>query len=184
MKIKYIFGLALATTLFASCSEDMLDSINEREASKTADKVAAKFQLTDAEVATAYSTVNGSYAWYVSSYTEQLFGTGNNQLKNAELRNANETAASTTFNNEWNATYSNLYNINQMIQKCSEGGINSDQTDILVKAESEACKADPASGTVNCKFVGVAVALNEITYSQDKSLLMMAYQKYRESMKD
>lgn len=131
MKIKYIFGLALATTLFASCSEDMLDSINEREASKTADKVAAKFQLTDAEVATAYSTVNGSYAWYVSSYTEQLFGTGNNQLKNAELRNANETAASTTFNNEWNATYSNLYNINQMIQKCSEGGINSDQTDIL-----------------------------------------------------
>ena len=27
-------------------------------------------------------------------------------------------------------------------------------------------------------------ALDDITYSQDKSLLMMAYQKYRESIKD
>ena len=54
----------------------------------------------------------------------------------------------------------------------------------VMKADSEECKADPESGTVTCKFVGVAVALNEITYSQDKSLLMMAYQKYRESMKD
>ena len=54
----------------------------------------------------------------------------------------------------------------------------------VMNADSEECKADPESGTVTCKFVGVAVALNEITYSQDKSLLMMAYQKYRESMKD
>ena len=54
----------------------------------------------------------------------------------------------------------------------------------VMKAETDACFADPATGTVNCKFVGVAVALNDITYSQDKSLLMMAYQKYRESMKD
>ena len=53
----------------------------------------------------------------------------------------------------------------------------------VMKADSEACCADPETGTVTCKFVGVAVALNEITYSQDKSLLMMAYQKYRESMK-
>ena len=131
MKIKYLFGLALAATLFVSCSEDMLDRINENETSKTTDKVAAKFQLTDAEVATAYSTVNGAYAWYVSSYTEQLFGTGNNQMKNTELRNINETAAATTFNNEWNATYSNLYNIYHMIVKCSEGGINAGQKDLL-----------------------------------------------------
>lgn len=135
MKIKYLFGLALTATLFASCSEDMLDRINEDETSKTADKVAAKFQLTDAEVATAYSTVNGAYAWYVSSYTEQLFGTGNNQMKNTELRSVNETAAATTFNNEWNSTYSNLYNINQMIEKCSEGGTNSAQKDVLGMAQ-------------------------------------------------
>ena len=135
MKVKYSIGFALAVTLFVSCSEDMLDRINERETSKTANKVAAKFQLTDAEVATAYGTVNGAYAWYVSSYTEQLFGTGNNQMKNTELRNTNETAASTTFNNEWNSTYANLFNINQMIEKCSDGGINSSQKDILGMAQ-------------------------------------------------
>ena len=117
MKIKYLFGLALATVLFSSCSEDMLDRINKDETSKSPEVVPSKFQLTDAEVATAYSTVNGAYAWYVSSYTEQLFGTGNNQMMKAELRNTSETASSATFNNEWNSTYSNLHNLYQMIEK-------------------------------------------------------------------
>ena len=48
---------------------------------------------------------------------------------------------------------------------------------------SEECKAFPESGTIDCKFIEVAKALEEITYSQDKSLLMMAYQKFRESVK-
>ena len=135
MKMKYLFGLALATMLFSSCSENLMDRVNRKETSKTADKVAAKFQLTDAEVATAYSTVNGAYAWYVSSYTEQLFGTGNNQMMKAELRNPSETASATTFNNEWNSTYLNLHNIYQMIEKCSEGGINASQSDLLGMAQ-------------------------------------------------
>ncbi len=54
----------------------------------------------------------------------------------------------------------------------------------VMKTESEECKAFPDSGTVECRFVEIAKALDEITYSQDKSLLMMAYQKYRESIKD
>ena len=54
----------------------------------------------------------------------------------------------------------------------------------VMESESEECKAFPESGTIECKFVEVARALDEITYSQDKSLLMMAYQKYRESIKD
>ena len=54
----------------------------------------------------------------------------------------------------------------------------------VMEAASEACRAFPESGTVGCKFVEIAKALDEITYSQDKSLLMMAYQKYRESIKD
>ena len=114
MKIKYLFGLVLATMLYSSCSEDMMDRINKDETSKTADRVGAQFQLTDAEVATAYSVVNGAYAWYVSSYTEQLFGTGNNQLLKIEQRQVSEVAGATTFNNEWNATYSNLMNLKQM----------------------------------------------------------------------
>ena len=133
--MKYLYGLALATMLFSSCSENLMDRVNRKETSKTADKVAAKFQLTDAEVATAYSTVNGAYAWYVSSYTEQLFGTGNNQMMKAELRNPSETASATTFNNEWNSTYLNLHNIYQMIEKCSEGGINASQSDLLGMAQ-------------------------------------------------
>lgn len=54
----------------------------------------------------------------------------------------------------------------------------------VMETGSDECKADPESGTIDCKFVGVANALEEITYSQDKSLLMMAYQKYRESIKN
>ena len=135
MKMKYLYGLALATMLFSSCSENLMDRVNRKETSKTADKVAAKFQLTDAEVATAYSTVNGAYAWYVSSYTEQLFGTGNNQMMKAELRNPSETASAATFNNEWNSTYLNLHNIYQMIEKCSEGGIDADKSDLLGMAQ-------------------------------------------------
>ncbi|MCR4775531.1 MAG: NUDIX domain-containing protein [Saccharofermentans sp.] len=38
----------------------------------------------------------------------------------------------------------------------------------------------PETGTVNAKFESVEKAINRITYSQDKALLMMAYQKYRE----
>lgn len=135
MKIKYLFGIALATMLYSSCSEDIMDSINKDETSKTADKVGAKFQLTDAEVATAYSVVNGSYAWYVSSYTEQLFGTGNNQLLKIEQRVVSEVAGATTFNNEWNATYSNLMNLTQMIEKCSAGGIDEGKNDLLGMAQ-------------------------------------------------
>jgi hypothetical protein len=135
MKIKYLFGLVLATMLYSSCSEDMMDRINKDETSKTGDRVGAQFQLTDAEVATAYSVVNGAYAWYVSSYTEQLFGTGNNQLLKIEQRQVSEVAGATTFNNEWNATYSNLMNLTQMIEKCSEGGPDAGKDDLLGMAQ-------------------------------------------------
>ena len=54
----------------------------------------------------------------------------------------------------------------------------------VMESKADTCKAFHESGTVDCKFVEVDKALDEITYSQDKSLLMMAYQKYRESLKD
>ena len=112
-----------------------MDRINEDETSKKPEMVPAKYQLTDAEVSTAFSLVNGAYAWYVSSYTEQLFGTYNNQLMRAELRNPSETASSTTFNNEWNSTYGNLHNLYQMIEKCSEGGLDEGKSDLLGMAQ-------------------------------------------------
>ncbi len=112
-----------------------MDRINKDDHNPPVDLVDAKFQLTDAVTGTGYSTWAGQYAWSVSSYTEQTFGTGNNQAMKTELRNRAETAASTSFNNEWNATYGNLMNIRQMIDKCAEGNINSGQKDILGMAQ-------------------------------------------------
>ena len=136
MKMKYLFAVSLASLMMMSCSEDVMDRINEDKAHPAAAAVDAKYQITDAEVASAYSIVNGSYAWYVSSYTEQIFGTGNNQLKNVELRLIGETAAAATFNNEWNATYLNLFNLNQIIEKCGEGGVSEGQSDVLGMAQT------------------------------------------------
>lgn len=55
-------------------------------------------------------------------------------------------------------------NISWFVMKAEEG-------DIVINAET---------GTVNARFEVVEKALNRITYSQDKALLMMAYQKFRE----
>ncbi|MGN0282121.1 MAG: SusD/RagB family nutrient-binding outer membrane lipoprotein [Prevotella sp.] len=98
-----------------------MDNINKDNAHPSPEIVSAKFQLTDAIMSTGFTTVSGAYAWYVSSLTEQEFGTGNNQLMKAELRNSQEWAASTTFNNEWNGTYGNLMNIRQIISKTIDG---------------------------------------------------------------
>lgn len=135
MKIKYYFGIALAALSLASCSENLLDDINKDEAHSGLNVVNAKFQITDAEIATVYNTLCGSYAWYVSSFTEQEFGTGNNQLKNVEIRKVAEMAGSTVFNNEWNSTYSNLFNIANIRKKC-ESGVNVGQYDLLGMAET------------------------------------------------
>lgn len=126
-KLLYIATLGLAV---AACSEDTMDKINEDHSHPQPGAVNARFQVTDATISTAYTTWGGNYAWYASTFTEQTFGTGNNQLMKAELRQRTETAASTTYNNEWNGTYGNLMNIKQIIEKCQEGGINAGQSDI------------------------------------------------------
>lgn len=126
-KFLYIAFLGLMAT---SCTEDTMDDINKNQANPPASVVNAKFQVTDAVVSTGFSSWGGAYAWYVSSYTEQTFGTGNNQAMKAELRQRGETAASTTFNNEWGSTYLNLENILQILQKTEEGGLNAGQSDI------------------------------------------------------
>lgn len=131
MKIKYMLGLAFAALFVSSCTEDQMDTINKDLRHPSTEIVNGKFQLTDGMVSTVYSTLCGAYGWYVSSYTEQLFGTGNNQLKNTELRKLSEIAASSTFNNEWNGTYLNLNNLVLLRKKCQEGGVNAGQYDVL-----------------------------------------------------
>ena len=100
-----------------------MDRINRDEAHPGIN-LNARLQLTETEVSTVYSTLCGNYAWYVSSFTEQLFGTGNNQLRQVEARNTSEVAGSPVFENEWNSTYLNLHNLSLLRNKCQEGGVN------------------------------------------------------------
>lgn len=84
MNFKNIFGIlaiSAVSMMTASCSEDTMDRINTDEAHPGASVVSAKFQLTDAIVSSVFTTNTGNFAWYVASYTEQILGTGNNQLK-------------------------------------------------------------------------------------------------------
>ncbi len=45
-----------------------------------------------------------------------------NQSYNAEIRSG-EPTSSTTYNNSWNTIYNNLYNLKDIIEKCSDGGV-------------------------------------------------------------
>ena len=134
---KYIV-MAMSVALFGmtSCSEDQLDEVNKNYKYPAANVVPAHLQITDAIMATAFHTTSGDYSFYLSSLTEQQVGTGNNQFMKAELRNAGEIAAPSTFDNVWNSTYSNLLNIKEMIDKvekniASSGG----QLDVLGAAQ-------------------------------------------------
>lgn len=134
---KYIV-MAMSVALFGmtSCSEDQLDEVNKNYKYPAANVVPAHLQITDAIMATAFNTTSGDYSFYLSSLTEQQVGTGNNQFMKAELRNAGEIAAPSTFDNVWNSTYSNLLNIKEMIDKvekniASSGG----QLDVLGAAQ-------------------------------------------------
>ncbi len=136
MKKQILFTLSVAMLAFSACSDDTMDKINKDTHHPTAEIVSARLQLSEAIMSTAFSTVSGDYAFYTSSLTEQLVGSGNNQLMKAELRQSVELAASTTFNNVWGSTYSNLMNLQQMIEKV-EGDIASSggMLDILGAAQ-------------------------------------------------
>lgn len=133
---KHIIIACASLMTFASCSEGTMDYINKDTSNPPVEIVPAKFSLTDAIMGTSFSTVSGSYAFYASTFTEQEFGTGNDQFRNAELRLKSEVAAATTYNNEWNQTYSTVANLRNIIKKTSEGGLNSTQIDILGMAQT------------------------------------------------
>ncbi len=133
---KYILTLSIILLGFVACNEDTLDTINKDKQHPSPDAVPAFLQLSEAIMSTGFSTVSGDYAFYLSSLNEQEIGVGNNQLKEAELRNSNEWAASTTFNNVWNSTYGNLKNIREIIRKITtEVPGNIGQYDLLGMAQ-------------------------------------------------
>lgn len=135
MKLKYLLIALLALT-FTSCSEDLMDRINEDKANPASETVSGQLVMPGAIMSTAFNTISGNYAWYISSFTEQEFGTGNNQLMRTEVRNTSEYSASSCFNNEWNDTYSTLKGLKEVIDKCGPGGLNDGQPDLLGMAQT------------------------------------------------
>ncbi len=114
-------GLIVALVLsfsVTSCSEDIMDSINE-DINHTK-SVQAKFILADVITSTAFNNIGGDINTYTSVYVEHEAGT-HNQMWRAEHRQTEPTASS-TFNNVWGTAYSALRNARIIIDKCSTGG--------------------------------------------------------------
>lgn len=120
MRRQILIILSIVFLGTTACTEDVLDRINKDKQHPAPDAVPAYLQLSEAIMSTGFSTVSGDFAFYLSSLNEQSIGVGNNQLMRAELRNSNEWASSTTFNNVWNSTYGNLKNIREIIRKIEE----------------------------------------------------------------
>jgi Starch-binding associating with outer membrane len=117
-KTIYIFyTLILATTLW-SCSESIMDEINENVNDPT--DMVTRLIITDAMTKSAFSVTGSDFGFYSSIYIEHNAGTWN-QFYNADIR-SQEPTSSTTYNNVWNAAYENLYSLKIIRDKCSEGG--------------------------------------------------------------
>lgn len=101
-----------------SCSQDKLDDINHNVNSPS--DVSAALVITDVMISSAFSVAGSDLAFYASVYMEHNVGIYG-QMYNAEIRVA-EPTSSTTYNNSWGTIYSNLFNLKDIIQKCSEGG--------------------------------------------------------------
>ncbi len=117
-RINIILSTAILALTLWSCSESVMDEIN-KDINDPNDMVSGLI-ITDAMTSSAFNVVGGDFNFYTSVYIEHNAGTFG-QLYNADIRAADPTA-STTYNNTWNAVYSNLYCLKIVREKCSEGG--------------------------------------------------------------
>ena len=117
-RIIYTISTLILTLSFWSCSESIMDEINKNVNDPT--DMVTRLIITDAMTATAFSVAGNDFNFYASVYIEHNAGTWN-QFYNADIRAA-EPTSSTTYNNSWVAVYANLYSLDKIIGKCSEGG--------------------------------------------------------------
>jgi hypothetical protein len=113
-----LLGLFILTAFALSCSDDILDKINEDNSHPKS--VDAKYILADVITATAFSNTGGDINTYLSIYVEHEAGI-HNQMFRAETRTG-EPSLATTFNNKWISLYNALKNARIVIDLCSEGG--------------------------------------------------------------
>ncbi len=115
---KALLIAAFVSVFMVSCSEDIMDQINEDV--NHSKSVQSKFILADVITSTAFSNIGGDFNTYSAAYVEHEVGT-HNQLYRAEHRESEPSAAS-TFNNVWGSCYAALKNARIIINQCSEGG--------------------------------------------------------------
>jgi hypothetical protein len=118
MKTIKLYSLILLLFALFSCSEDLLDQINENPNNPT--DMASRLIVTDVMTSTAFNVTGSDYAFYTSVYMELNTGIWG-QMYNAEIRLAEPTNSS-TYNNPWRSQYYNLYHLKIIINKCSTGG--------------------------------------------------------------
>ena len=117
-KILYIlFTVILALSVW-SCSESIMDEIN-KDVNDPGD-MASSLIITDGMTASAFNVTGGDFTFYASVYIEHNAGTWG-QFYNADIRSS-QPSSSTTYSNAWDAVYSNLYTLQTVRNKCSDGG--------------------------------------------------------------
>lgn len=100
MKIyKFLIAFSITLLLF-SCSEEVMDDINENKNDPT-DMIVANI-IPDAIAKTAYETVGTDISWYTDVYIEYAAGTWN-QSADADKRIGQNSAS--LMNNSWNSIY-------------------------------------------------------------------------------
>lgn len=116
-KILYMF-LAVIVILLPSCSEKIMDEINFNPDNPT--DVSSSLTLTDNMIELGVTGVGGSMMFYTSVIIEHKVG-DHNQFLNMEVRSGEPTASS-TYNNDWGTIYNQLWALDKVIERCSEGG--------------------------------------------------------------
>lgn len=99
--------ILLIGSLLMSCSESVMDEINENQSSTKPTSMTADNLVPDAILKSAFETTSTDIAWYTSVYIEHNAGTWN-QLADADRRIGQESAS--LMNNSWNSLY-NVMNI-------------------------------------------------------------------------
>ncbi len=116
--IRILFVAFLAFPLLWSCSESIMDDINENVNDPS--DMESRLIITDAMTSSAFQVAGGDFCYFASIYIEHNTGTWG-QFYNADIRAAQPSSA-TTYNNTWNSLYANLYSLRLVREKCSEGG--------------------------------------------------------------
>ena len=103
-----VFAAALVSATMVSCSEDIMDKINEDRNHAT--DAPAKYTLAEVIVSSAWENTGSDLNTYAAVYVEHEAGV-DNQMNHAEMRNGEPTNAS-TYNNSWSELYRTLRNLN------------------------------------------------------------------------